>query len=230
MLKQSKILFSFAIITLTALTLFGFYTGPSTVDAQIIPVAYSDDGVVLCKTHYSINESGAHAQMAHDFGWLIVSKKGLWNEIPYKSLPIEFKEVEYDIYDSLEVLEQEFKKEFSFKDSIKCLDSLIFEYDITNIVHPFINENVLFWTRYGIQNGLDSILQKDNTLKSIQNLTTDSLTGTRVGCNYYIKELAFFDNSYGIETPKIGASYFNDYYLYNITGICVVPEFREYYK
>ena len=56
-------------------------TGPSFAEISIVPLCYSDEGVILCSTKYIVNEMGAHRMMNQDFGYLLVSADGLWTEI-----------------------------------------------------------------------------------------------------------------------------------------------------
>lgn len=56
-------------------------TGPSSADFKIIPIAHNGKGVVLCKTYYTVNVTGAHYYQEVEFGWLVVSANGLWEEV-----------------------------------------------------------------------------------------------------------------------------------------------------
>ena len=55
-------------------------TGPSTAEFKIVPIAHNGKGVVLFKTYYTVNATGGHSYQEVEFGWLVVSANGLWEE------------------------------------------------------------------------------------------------------------------------------------------------------
>lgn len=60
-------------------------TGPSSAYVRLFPLA-ARDGHVLFATRWTSNPTGAHAAMRIDYGWLVASANGTWDEVPHRSL------------------------------------------------------------------------------------------------------------------------------------------------
>lgn len=50
-----------------------FTTGPSSIEAKIIPISVNEKGEVLCRTRFSKNETGAQKAMKITYGYCIIS-------------------------------------------------------------------------------------------------------------------------------------------------------------
>lgn len=72
---------------LALLLALGLATGPSSAGYRIVPVAANDRGEILFRTWRELNPEGAQALRRADVGWLVVSSKGLWREVPHAIAP-----------------------------------------------------------------------------------------------------------------------------------------------
>ena len=88
-------------------------TGPSYAIIKIIPLALSRQGLLLCKTFYVVNRTGAHSLQRAEFGWLVVSARGVWEETSHMvvdpdELPYEQAERRINFYNA------EFERSFNW--------------------------------------------------------------------------------------------------------------------
>ena len=95
-------------LVLLAFTPHLMFTGPSHIDAQIRPLAINDKGEILCRTYYSENRMGAHAPMKEEYGFCVISQKGIREYSDITLDPKDFPD-ESDYYDKFKVLQQVFK-------------------------------------------------------------------------------------------------------------------------
>lgn len=200
-------------------------TGPSYAKVKITPIATSDEGSVLCLTEHYLNHMGAHDLMDTEFGYLLVSKKGLWEEKVIKTIYTE------DGYDSLEKFEKQFYQTLDFKNPPRYLAEIIEKHNITTTIYSH-QSNLYFWTSKGLYNGDDKLIQENVVQKSIKNYQSISGKGTRIGNASLIKGILFFENyqTYHYETDKeihAGAHFLEikdeyPYEIYYVTGIVIL--------
>lgn len=212
-----------------------FTTGPSSADATIIPVAYSwETGNILCKTHYYINEMGAHALLPEKYGWLVVNRNGLWEEYTHLNLPGEFGDMGYEDAEVLaDKAKEEFDASFKLSEAPASVKPIIEKYLFNGHLYA-PTHNRVFWTKDGIYNAQDSLLLDNTKLFAIEGLQNDGGYASSIGCAYYIDGVAFFNCYQTYEETNddyatIGATFFNDLYdygieLYQVTGVCFIPE------
>ena len=224
------------ILLLVCLGLFSFSadtTGPSYCTYSIDPVAWNDEGDILCRTFIETNESGGHYQPAQKYGWLLLNRDGKWEEFVHSDVPNEFADVSYDIYDTIQKLETWYKTPLDFKNPPSSLDSVL-ELGFMYSFWEDMNANQFYWKNGEIQNTRDSVLMVSTHQKSIAGLSTINFEGTRVPCKAYLKGLAFFENKSGWEDEQLisplGGHFFEvdydngiyGYEIYNVTGVVIV--------
>src|SRR5262245_58946478 len=66
-------------------------TGPSNATIKIVPVAFNN-GAVLFKTYHCIDRDGGGYFHRTEYGWLVVSADGIWEEAPHIVLDSENSE------------------------------------------------------------------------------------------------------------------------------------------
>jgi hypothetical protein len=202
-------------------------TGSSSAYLEITPIGYADDGIILCRTVFTQNEMGAAALMEHEYGYLLVSANGMWEEVHYSTIH------NYMGYDSLESLEKIFYKRMDFSNPPKFLDSIIREHHIERHADE-IGKNEYFWTTKAIYDGYDKPVNASIRQKSIKGFTNKTGKGTRIPCSYAIKGVLFFENSTSYNEDytdyiQIGATFFQTDFtfpisLYTATGICFIKK------
>ncbi len=93
-------------------------TGPSHAHISIAPVAFNDKGVCLFKTRCLINLTGAHDFIKTEYGWLIVSVDGIWEEAPHITLDPEKLRArgrnEKELLHEFHKYDQEFDQDFNW--------------------------------------------------------------------------------------------------------------------
>lgn len=202
-------------------------TGPSFAEISIVPVCYSDDGVILCRTKYIVNSMGAHRMEDHDFGYLLVSANGIWKEIDH--IHIETETISYDSLDKIEKIHNE---PIDLEKPPKHLDSIIKKYDMIRTVDYPVRRNQYFWTTKGIYNNKDIIESNSTEQKTLNGIVNEKGTGTRTGCAYSIMGVVFFENYchsdfYDETTLVSGATFLQNNFdfpidYYDVTGICII--------
>lgn len=109
-----------------------YATGPSYADISIVPVTYNESGVILFKTRCVINLTGSHDFETTEYGWLVVSSEGIWEEIPHIILdPAQLRQngqSEQDILDEYHKYREEFLNEFSWESPPKSVQEIVATY------------------------------------------------------------------------------------------------------
>ncbi len=84
-----------------------FATGPSTITAEVIPLAINPAGEVLCKSRYSENAIGSYSFMPTNYGLCIV-KNGDIKPVPDSDIHFAPDFAATDFVESFKEMEQEF--------------------------------------------------------------------------------------------------------------------------
>jgi hypothetical protein len=74
------------IATLLCMPFTSQATGASSANISMMPVTYTDSGIVLFKTYRHIDYTGAASNLLYSYWWLVVSASGTWEEVTYKIL------------------------------------------------------------------------------------------------------------------------------------------------
>ena len=98
-----------------------FATGPTTITAEIVPIAINPAGDVLCKSRYSENATGSHSFMPTNYGLCLV-KNGNINPIPESDIHFAPDFAADDFEDSFEKMEQQFKEVAFTKNDLLVAD------------------------------------------------------------------------------------------------------------
>jgi hypothetical protein len=200
-------------------------TGRAYARLYIEPIGYSDSGIVLCKTVYSVDEQGAHSYTPVKYGYLLVSAKGVWKEINRKEINDEYDDE----------ASADFKKEFyarlDFRKPPAFLDTIIRNNHIERHADE-IGQNQYYWTPKGIYNGRDVLITSLNRQTSINGIKNVLGKGTRVPSTCAIKGVLFFSNEGDMDDENgkyydVGAKFLQTEFTwpinhYSITGICIL--------
>lgn len=197
-------------------------TGPSHAGASIKPIAYSDDGVILCQTSFYKNDMGAHAFIPVEYGYLLVSSNGMWEEIAYHTS---------DSYE--DTIANNFYKRLDFRNPPQHLDSILLAHHIENYVDD-LGKNRYFWTPKAIYDGYDKVISYQVKQKTLYGYTNKTGEGTRTPSAYALKGVVFFENETHFSEDyedilQIGATFFETEFtfpidLYSVTGILFIKK------
>ena len=162
--------------------------------------------------------------MATNFGYLLVSSSGMWEEIHFKTFS------NYDDHDSIA---ENFYKHLDFRNPPQHLDSILLAHPIEYYVDE-IGKNQYFLTPKAIYDGHDKVISYQVKQKTLNNYTNKVGEGTRVPSVYAIKGVVFFENEThfaenGDDILQTGATFFETYFtfpidLYSVTGICIIKK------
>lgn len=120
MLKKWLSKWGLVVLLLCALE-SSFATGPTTITAEIVPIAINPAGDVLCKSRYSENATGSHSFMPTNYGLCLV-KNGNINPIPESDIHFAPDFAADDFEDSFEKMEQQFKEVAFAKNDLLVAD------------------------------------------------------------------------------------------------------------
>ena len=198
-------------------------TGPSSAEALIIPIAYADDGAVLCKTHYTVNEMGAHMLMAQEYQWLVVDAKGLWEEYDWVDLPSDLGEVDYDLWDSVNSMDSLFDLQFAQLSKHPDLQEVLKTHRFTHAINAPMAPLTYTWKKGHLYDRRGRDRGRAN-MRAIRKLTPDGVESSPIPCTYNVKGVLFFQNG-----PDSGPSYFYDQFeygieMYTVTGVCTLSD------
>jgi hypothetical protein len=197
-------------------------TGPSSAYYKITPIAYSDSGAVLCRTQSEINSMGAARMMQNNFGYLVVSANGIWEEVFYDSTPGDMD------YNSYEKFRNKFYGPVNLEKSTGEMNALIKKYNINHKI-AVTGKNTCYWNKTGIYDKENTLIALPVQQRSINGLTSIEGRGNKIFNAYEVKNVLFFDNSW--DETRMGAYFkikgdFGDIDWYTVTGICFVKSNR----
>lgn len=183
-------------------------TGPSSADFKIIPIGHNDKGVILCKTYYSVNVTGAHYYQKAEFGWLVVSANGSWIEALHRvfdpeKVPEDEHTTKWDQY------HEEFQKDFSWASPPLSVRPLLRRYRF--VKHRGFSQDtgagLLTWEPERVcQRG--ACTSGETAQRSLHNLRSRKGRGSRVSSSFYYAGVAVFNNFVEDDDKSQGAEYF----------------------
>lgn len=110
----TALLMTIAVLAADGTVHIGQATGSSHVSAELVPIACNNDGVMLLKTRYSANQTGAHDHWFIEYGWLVVSCHWLWQERPHAVFDPLCFDSDNELSAALRFLEEEFDSPFAW--------------------------------------------------------------------------------------------------------------------
>lgn len=211
----------------------GKFTGPSTCEIKMIPVAVGSDGIVLFKTSFKINLSGGSYLEPMEIGWLAVSAHGVWDYRRHVYLTFDDGN-QVTLEDSIYL--KRFESSFQFEKTDEELMKLVSKYQINKLIDRNNGRDAVSWTTYGIyQNG--KRISKRSIVKSVFGISSNPGKGNPVKASFYHEGVALFNSSESLDdqtdnTIIKGAEFFNGskyngeevWALYSIDGIVLVDQ------
>lgn len=193
-----RVLFSVLLCFATSANLFA--TGPSHATIKIVPICCNGKGAILCKTYCTVNLSGAHAFQREEFGWLVLSSDGIWEEVPHIILDPDEKN-ENDCDARSEVCHREFEAELDWKSPPESLKPLIKKHNFKNCdVRQTDGKKSVMSSRTVCKNGKCEDLSFDQ--KTIKGYKSSNGECVRIKSYFYRHGTAFFHNAGNFENEK----------------------------
>jgi hypothetical protein len=183
----------------------GFATGPSSADIQIVPVTYNDYGTILFKTRYSINYTGDHIPMKTEYGWLVVSSNGRWEEHPHITFdPIHFQHDDQRMLEEYKRWETEFDSPFNWASPPKSVQPLLREYTFQDrdISPTYQKEDILS----AIQEMITVCVECETRQRSLHNLIAPVTDQDTLEIEFYHEGIVLLQNV-DTEYQHIGATF-----------------------
>ena len=164
-----------------------------------------------------------------EYGWLLISAQGVWEERIY------YRVTEKDSEDSRKIdsLEREFNGDIDLKNPPKSAQEFLGKYAIGNLIllDPNKGKDEVNW--YPGKVCIKSRCTKQcSSQRSLRGMTSHEGSGTQVSSSFFYKGIALFNNSDGIESEKsTGASFLIRNVINgqdvgvditNIAGICII--------
>jgi hypothetical protein len=212
-------------------------TGPSHARVRLRPVA-ARAGHVLFSTRWTSNPEGAYRNMRIDYGWLVASAAGVWEEVPHASI-VPDAEAEVDEQE-VERLYREFLVGVDWGAPPESLKPLLRKYGFTekDVVHPAEGMGTVVWTPELLCRGKRCVQPCEQ--RSLRNLRADAGDGWPVAAAFVHSGLALFQNASGYDEPleeaserNRGASFSPERELeewghygidmQSVSGLCVLP-------
>jgi hypothetical protein len=184
-------------------------TGPSSAEIKIVPIAFNN-GAVLFKTYHYINRNGAHSFVRTEFGWLVVSADGIWEEVPHIILDPEKKtsREEY-LWKQLSRYQDEFDRDFNWSSPPYSVRRLLKKYGFTGSQRISRNKGkgMIIWTPTRVCK-MDKCTRGAIVQRSLHRLRNVRGKGYAVRCSFYYAGVALFKNHDGYEDKKPEGAYF----------------------
>jgi hypothetical protein len=189
-------------------------TGPSSAEIKIVPIAFNN-GAVLFKTYRYINRSGAHRFMRTEFGWLVVSADGIWEEVPHIILdPDKKNSQEHILLERFSRYQNEFDKGFNWSSPPKSVRPLLEKYGFTSSQRIGRNEGkgMITWTPKRVCK-IGKCERGAIVQRSLHKLRNVRGKGKSIKCSFYYAGVALFKNyqrfsESGPEIEERGAYFF----------------------
>lgn len=200
-----------------------FATGDSWMTSIIQPVSVNQDGVILCKTEFEQNSTGARTIMPIEYGWAIVFPDGKIKEYPFHYFDTESYSDRELVFEHYRYLEKIFKAEIDWNNPPVSLLPLIDQYKFnSNNAKKYLVDKEMkleeFLKRYNlrISEAVQRTLRNHYSIKYNENIHV----------LYVIDKLVFLKNYTADEDYTIVGAEF-DFYVsdrktyetFNITGI-----------
>lgn len=162
-------------------------TGPSHAEISIVPIACNDENLILFKTYSYINRMGGGFPGAQ-YGWLIVSADGIWDEL------LHLKIAKND-FEAWENAKDEFNKDLNWKSPPKSLQSIINKYGFNSnhVIDPHEGEDTINWTP-SIMCHRNSCTKKPIKQRSLGELLSHESEGNRIQASFFYCGIALFKN------------------------------------
>lgn len=204
LLKRSllSVLFVFTCSTLA------LGTGPSSADIKIVPITHNNRGVILFKTYYQVNATGAHYYQRTVVGWLVVSASGIWEEVPHRIFdPTKVADSEID--NKWTQFEEEFQQDFNWASPPESVQPLLRKYGFTQQQDftQTTGQGTLTWEP-GRLCERGRCTRGRTIQRSLRNLRNTAGKGSRVEASFYYAGVAIFNNVFDDEEQLKGASFF----------------------
>ena len=183
-------------------------TGPSTAEFKIVPIAHNGKGVVLFKTYYTVNATGGHSYQEVEFGWLVVSANGLWEEALDRVFDPD-KVPEAQQTETWDRYHKEFQQDFRWASPPLSVRPLLRKYGFAK--HQGFSRTtgagVGRWEpeRVCVRR---SCTRGRTVLRSLHSFRSESGKGLPVKSSFYFAGLAVFNSSVDEDDKSHGAKYF----------------------
>ncbi len=203
------------VLVMTMLFIFlwgdcGVATGPSVVAIEIVPITYTAHNVILFKTRYKLNRRGITGLTKVEYGWLVVSANGIWEEYPDMTFdPEEFQNDPQKMIQEFRLREHEFRNPFNWVSPPATVQSVLKKYNFQqrrlNLADN--HENVLLLIK-------DRVKTCDRCLKvhSVQNLSTFLTEDELINIKFAHGGVVLIENVRN-ESENIGADFEVPYFM-----------------
>lgn len=183
-------------------------TGPSSADFKIVPIAHNGKGVVLFKTYYTVNATGGHSLQKTEYGWLVVSANGLWEESLHRVFDPE-KVPDDQQADRWDQYHKEFQRDFDWASPPLSVQPLLRKYRFAN--HRRFSRTTgagaVTWEPQRVC--VRSTCTPGRTVqRSLHSFRSERGKGLFVKSSFYYAGVAVFNSSVDEEDKSHGAKYF----------------------
>lgn len=183
----------------------GFATGPSGVEVRIVPVTYNEYGDILFKTSYHINYTGEYTHTRFEYGWLVVSGLGEWEEYPHTLItPIHVQNDVAKMMGLARLHAKEFNQTFNWASPPESVQPILQHYGFT------ARDIILKYPREKIASAIKDMLRTcdecENRQRSLHNLTAPFTEDDSIEVIFYHAGVALIKNV-DIESQHIGVTF-----------------------
>lgn len=208
-----------------------FATGPSSAEIEIVPLAVNAQGIVLCKTVSHINLTGAQTLSGKEYGWLVVSADGVWQE----EISERLDEATAEDLNRLDRLERAYAQRTSLREPPPSLSQLMRKYGFT-VADTLLTDTAPSCVSWN--NGQLCVAShcsaKRVAQRTLKGITSQAQPGRTVVAHFYQAGIALFANQENLmEEEQQGADFFieNKFEgedigvdIQNIMGIAIIPD------
>jgi hypothetical protein len=184
-------------------------TGPSHAEIKIVPIAFNK-GTILFKTYHYINRDGSYRFHRTEFGWLVVSANGTWEEVPHIILdPEKMAGREEYLWEQSFRYRDEFDQDFKWSSPPDSVRRLLKKYGFTvrQRISATKGEGRIIWAPTRVCNrgkcARGTIVQR-----SLHRLRNVRGKGNRIRCSFYYAGVALFKNYDGLTGEKSEGAHF----------------------
>ncbi len=182
-----------------------FATGPSGIEIRIVPVTYNDVGDSLFKTKYYINYTGEYTHARIEYGWLVVSGLGEWEEYPHKLITlVQFQNDDRKMMEAYRLCEKEFDAPFNWVSPPKSVQLILQHYEFTTRDTKLTTPNEA--TSSVIKEVLSTCEECEQRQRSLHNLTVFLTENDSIEVVFYHARVAVIKNV-DIESQRIGVTF-----------------------
>lgn len=195
-----------SLIAILLSTWFGmvYATGPSYADIRIVPLAVNDHGIVLFKTRSHLNQMGAHTMEGVEYGWLVASAGGIWDEVVQQRISREQSE---DL-DYLRQQEAAFEERGDLRNPSVVLKALMDKYRFVEKDSAYVNRRGgdITWYPDRFCAG-DKCRDESLRQRSLHGIVSVHVGGFEVASSFFCCGMALLRNRYHYEEGMIGAEF-----------------------